>query len=212
MTRPRARQAGRPRPSSVDRAASQTAGVVLDGHGSMMHPVATTGSRGLWVRAITDSRAEHFPIGELSRLTGVNIETIRYYERIKMLPPRRVPRAAVASTGHRTFAWSHSYDAHANSGFRSMKSAHSCAWECPERRLAERSRTSPLIICKMSGQRFPTLQSSNVFWRKQLPGVRATESRIAPCWIFSISNATGRRCQRAVGLAQRRHRGVAAPS
>jgi MerR family mercuric resistance operon transcriptional regulator len=26
------------------------------------------------------------PIGELSRLTRVNIETIRYYERIKMLP------------------------------------------------------------------------------------------------------------------------------
>lgn len=26
------------------------------------------------------------PIGELSRRTGVNIETIRYYERIKMLP------------------------------------------------------------------------------------------------------------------------------
>jgi MerR family mercuric resistance operon transcriptional regulator len=26
------------------------------------------------------------PIGALSRLTGVNIETIRYYERIKMLP------------------------------------------------------------------------------------------------------------------------------
>ena len=25
-------------------------------------------------------------IGELSRRTGVNIETIRYYERIKMLP------------------------------------------------------------------------------------------------------------------------------
>jgi len=27
------------------------------------------------------------PIGELSRLTGVNIETIRYYEKIKMLQP-----------------------------------------------------------------------------------------------------------------------------
>jgi len=26
-------------------------------------------------------------LGELSRHTGVNIETIRYYERIKMLPP-----------------------------------------------------------------------------------------------------------------------------
>ncbi len=36
--------------------------------------------------AITPLRAETFAIGELSRLTGVNIETIRYYERINMLP------------------------------------------------------------------------------------------------------------------------------
>jgi MerR family transcriptional regulator, mercuric resistance operon regulatory protein len=42
------------------------------------------------MRAITASRAEHISIGELSRLSGVNIDTIRYYERIKMLPaPRR---------------------------------------------------------------------------------------------------------------------------
>jgi MerR family mercuric resistance operon transcriptional regulator len=27
------------------------------------------------------------PIGELSRRSGVNIETIRYYERVKVLPP-----------------------------------------------------------------------------------------------------------------------------
>lgn len=42
------------------------------------------------MRAITGSRTDHMPIGELSRLSGVNIETIRYYERIKMLaaPPR----------------------------------------------------------------------------------------------------------------------------
>ena len=38
------------------------------------------------MHAITASRAEHMPIGELSRLSGVNIETIRYYERIKMVP------------------------------------------------------------------------------------------------------------------------------
>ena len=44
------------------------------------------------MQAITTSRAESFPIGELSRLSGVNIETIRYYERIKMLPPP--PRTA----------------------------------------------------------------------------------------------------------------------
>ncbi len=44
------------------------------------------------MRTITSSRAETFSIGELSKDTGVNIETIRYYERIKMLPAP--PRAA----------------------------------------------------------------------------------------------------------------------
>src|SRR5262245_57647610 len=44
------------------------------------------------MRAITVSRAEHLPIGALSKRTGVNIETIRYYERIKMLPAP--PRSA----------------------------------------------------------------------------------------------------------------------
>ena len=41
------------------------------------------------MRQITASRAkgmERISIGELSQLTGVNIETIRYYEKIKMLP------------------------------------------------------------------------------------------------------------------------------
>jgi MerR family mercuric resistance operon transcriptional regulator len=37
--------------------------------------------------AITNARPVSLSIGELSRLTGVNIETIRYYERVKMLPP-----------------------------------------------------------------------------------------------------------------------------
>ena len=44
------------------------------------------------MRAITASRAEHLPIGEISRLSGVNIETIRYYERIKMLPAPQTHR------------------------------------------------------------------------------------------------------------------------
>ena len=38
------------------------------------------------MRTITSSGAENISIGELSKLSGVNIETIRYYERIKMLP------------------------------------------------------------------------------------------------------------------------------
>ena len=60
------------------------------------------------MRAITPSRAENLPIGALSRLSGVNIETIRYYERIKMLPaPPRTPsgRRVYVSTDLRVLAF-----------------------------------------------------------------------------------------------------------
>ena len=40
-------------------------------------------------RSNTTSRAESITIGVLSELTGVNIETIRYYEKIGLLPPPR---------------------------------------------------------------------------------------------------------------------------
>ena len=60
------------------------------------------------MRPITDSRAENLAIGKLSQLSGVNIETIRYYERIKMLPPPpRTPsgRRVYDSTHLRTLAF-----------------------------------------------------------------------------------------------------------
>jgi len=38
------------------------------------------------MRVVMASRIDGITIGELSKLTGVHIETIRYYERIKMLP------------------------------------------------------------------------------------------------------------------------------
>jgi MerR family mercuric resistance operon transcriptional regulator len=50
------------------------------------------------MRTITVSRAEELPIGELARRSGVNIETIRYYERAKLLPAP--PRTA---SGRRIF-------------------------------------------------------------------------------------------------------------
>jgi MerR family mercuric resistance operon transcriptional regulator len=37
--------------------------------------------------SITDSRAHTLTIGALSRQTGVNVETIRYYERIGLVSP-----------------------------------------------------------------------------------------------------------------------------
>ena len=50
------------------------------------------------MRHVTASRAENLAIGELSRRGGVNIETIRYYERIKMLPP-----PLRTASGHRRY-------------------------------------------------------------------------------------------------------------
>jgi len=51
------------------------------------------------MRPITSSRAENLPIGELSKRSGVKIETIRYYERVKMLPAP--PRTA---SGRRVYS------------------------------------------------------------------------------------------------------------
>jgi MerR family mercuric resistance operon transcriptional regulator len=52
--------------------------------------------------SITSTRAEELTIGGLSELTAVNIETIRYYERIKMLPAP--PRT---SGGRRVYGANH---------------------------------------------------------------------------------------------------------
>ncbi len=67
-----------------------------------MHPVAATGSRAIsWVPSRL-REPKTLPIGELSKRSGVNIETIRYYERVKMLaPPPRTDsgRRVYHSTG-----------------------------------------------------------------------------------------------------------------
>ena len=60
------------------------------------------------MRAITSSPAENLPIGELSKRSGVNIETIRYYERVKCWPHRRGRTVAAASIIQRTFVSSSS--------------------------------------------------------------------------------------------------------
>src|SRR5262249_19972867 len=52
-----------------------------------LHPVATTGSSRFCMTTITTARADGLAIGQLSKLTNVDIETIRYYEKIGMLPP-----------------------------------------------------------------------------------------------------------------------------
>lgn len=48
--------------------------------------VVTTGSRGIFMLKEMALKVEKMTIGKLSANTGVNIETIRYYERIGILP------------------------------------------------------------------------------------------------------------------------------
>ena len=60
------------------------------------------------MRAITAPRAPELTIGGLSELTGVNIETIRYYERTRVLPaPARTAsgRRVYQSADIRTLAF-----------------------------------------------------------------------------------------------------------
>jgi MerR family mercuric resistance operon transcriptional regulator len=54
------------------------------------------------MRKVTVSRSVGLSIGELSRLTDVNIETIRYYERAGIMPPP--PRT---EGGRRMYAQDH---------------------------------------------------------------------------------------------------------
>ena len=54
------------------------------------------------METITDTRAGRWIIGELSEQTGVNTETIRYYERIKIIPapPRTAGGRRVYDSNH----------------------------------------------------------------------------------------------------------------
>jgi MerR family transcriptional regulator, mercuric resistance operon regulatory protein len=52
----------------------------------MLKPVAATGSSVFEREVVAVARGPGIRIGELSRRTGCNIETIRYYERIALLP------------------------------------------------------------------------------------------------------------------------------
>jgi MerR family transcriptional regulator, mercuric resistance operon regulatory protein len=54
--------------------------------GRMLKPVVTTDSTHLERGSVAVARSAGIQIGELSRRTGCNIETIRYYERIYLLP------------------------------------------------------------------------------------------------------------------------------
>lgn len=82
---------------------------------------------------ITFSRAGALAIGELFRLTGVNIETIQYYEKVNLLPaPLRTEGATVSTGPARRERWLSS-DARVNLVSHSMKSERCSTWEDREK-------------------------------------------------------------------------------
>ena len=144
------------------------------------------------MRPITASRADGVPIGEISRRTGVHIETIRYYEKIKMLPAPGAPRAAAASMGHKKRASSLSSAAVGNWDLRWMKSAPYLTSAGREERPALRCALSPGVTSTIFARRSPISQSLSAYWVGQSRAVLARRCRIVPCWIFLILNTAGR--------------------
>ena len=86
---------------------------------------------------------ESITIGELSRRTGVNIETIRYFERVGVLatPPRTSGYMGPVTSAHLG-----SSVARANSASPRPRCARSCLLAVLRRRHAVRSARSRLTI------------------------------------------------------------------
>jgi MerR family mercuric resistance operon transcriptional regulator len=81
--------------------------LVLDGRRGArrcgtLQSVATTDASPEVAMALTNSRSGAMQIGALAEQTGVNIETIRYYERVGLLPapPRSGGRHRLYERGH----------------------------------------------------------------------------------------------------------------
>ena len=111
--------------------------------------------------AITGARAEGLAIGKLSQLTGVNIETIRYYEKIKVLPiPSRTEngRRQYGPTERRILAF---VRRSRELGFSLDEYAPCCDSAAPKKPLAAKSGKLPRTISMTSAQRSVTSASSN---------------------------------------------------
>jgi MerR family mercuric resistance operon transcriptional regulator len=142
--------------------------------------------------AITASRAEMLPIGALSKRSGVNIETIRYYERVKMLapPPRTASgRRVYNSTDLRILVF---IRRSRELGFSLDEIRALLRLGGPEKASCREVREIAAHHLEDIRARLVDLRSSNACWLKQWPDVRAGRHQIAPCWTFSILNVRDR--------------------
>jgi hypothetical protein len=92
---------------------------------------------------------------ELAQRTASNLETVRYYEKVELLP--EPPRTA---SGYRSYDTTHErrlrfVRGRANLASRSRKSANCCASSTSATGLALRQETLPLPIWPTFGRRYP---------------------------------------------------------
>src|SRR5262249_39747221 len=141
------------------------------------------------MRAITVPRAGDLTIGKLSKLTGVNIETIRYYERTKVLPaPPRTDsgRRAYQSSDVRTLAFlrrAESLDS------RSTTSGRCFGLVARGRPHAEKFAGSLRIISMTFARRLAIFANWNACWQKRSPNAPGPQRPIARYWTSSMSGA-----------------------
>jgi DNA-binding transcriptional MerR regulator len=135
--------------------------------------------------------------GALSKQTGCNVETIRYYERIGILP--NPPRGG---SGHRVYGHQHL------KRLSFVRRSHELGFSLDEVRgllnlvdganiPARKSRRSLSIIGRMSGARSPTSGVSSALWPKWLPGVEVAGFRIARSSKRSLTSGPKWRVNRA---------------
>jgi hypothetical protein len=85
------------------------------------------------MRSVAPQSPAALSIGELSRRSGVNIETIRYYERIKMLPAP--PRTA---SGRRVYGPAETWSLFFIRRSRELAKGHQSLLHAPQRRRPRR--------------------------------------------------------------------------
>ena len=171
----------------------------------MLHPVATTGSRRFFVRQIKALPADRMQIGELSRLCGVHIETIRYYEKIGMLPAPPRTESGRRVYGPKETRILVSSVAGGSSGSLSIKSAPCLLLAGRERRHAPRCGKSLNITSKTFPQRLAILLGLNACCVRRSRNALAGRHQIAPCWIFWRPKAPGLPAHSASAVVQERN-------
>ena len=149
------------------------------------------------MRPITTLRADGVPVGELSRLTDVNIETIRYYEKIKMLPA-----PARTKGGHRVYGPKETrilvfIRRGRELGFTLDQIRTLLNLAAPGKASCREVRAIAARHLEDVRAKMRTLKNSNVCWPKLSSSVPVGRFLIAPCLTSSMRAVLHSFCGRA---------------